>query len=83
MKKRSGVSTALPTCRSQGDDRSVRRQRLVGGKRHAGDLYSRDSVSVIGNPSDTYDRGISDFGNGPPGAGAHAPGPVRGMAGCF
>jgi hypothetical protein len=52
-------------------------------KRQAGDIYSRDSVSVIGIPDDIYDRGISDFENGPPRAGAHASGPARGIAGCF
>jgi hypothetical protein len=49
-------------------------------KRHAGDLYSGDSVNVVGSAYDIYERGISDFENGPPRAGAHAPGPAGGFA---
>jgi hypothetical protein len=33
----------------------------VDRKRHAGELYSRDSVSVIGIPYDIYERGLGDL----------------------
>jgi hypothetical protein len=51
--------------------RLVVRARLIR-KRHAGDLYSRDGVNVIGIPYDIYERGISDRENGPS---------IRGVAG--
>ncbi len=54
--------------------------RVALGKRDAGDLYSGYSVSVIGIPYDIYERGISDFENGPPRTGAHAAGPAGGFA---
>jgi hypothetical protein len=36
-------------------------QEFERSKRHAADLYSRDSESVIGSAYDIYERGISDF----------------------
>jgi hypothetical protein len=46
------------------------------GKRHAGDLSSEDSVSVIGMAYDIYDPGTSDFEDGWPWPGAHPVGPA-------
>lgn len=61
----------------------TRRRMAEHRKRHAGDLYSGDSVNFIGSAYDIYERGISDLENGPPRAGAHAAGPARGFAGRF